>query len=369
MDFKRRKTRSIKIGEIGIGSEFSVTIQSMTNTDTEDIISTVNQVNKLSRAGCEIVRVAVPTIKAAKAISDIIKETDIPIIADIHFDYKLAVESIKSGIHGIRINPGNIGSDEKVKILAENAGNAGIPIRIGANTGSLSSNYHPKNIKSNILNKNDIFADALVQSAAYQCKLLEKYSFRDIKVSLKASDVLTTIKAYRKFSQSNDYPLHLGVTEAGTLFQSTVKSSIGIGTLLTEGIGDTIRVSITGDPVEEVKVARMILENTGHRKACPEIISCPTCGRTVVNLIELAEKIETQIENLKLKGKIFKPCKIAIMGCAVNGPGEAKEADLGIAGAKDKYVIFKNGIQIGASPEREAIELFEKELDKLTSYL
>jgi (E)-4-hydroxy-3-methylbut-2-enyl-diphosphate synthase len=367
MEFDRRKTRTVKVDKILIGSKYPVTIQSMCNTDTENVRETIKQINDLKKAGCEIVRVAVPTVKASECIADIIKNTDIPIIADIHFDYNLALASIKSGIHGIRINPGNIGSDEKVKVVAEASGEAGIPIRIGANTGSLSSTYHPD--KSNKLNRNrsDVFAEALVNSAIYQCKLLEKFCFKDIKVSLKASDVVTTIKAYRKFAELTDYPLHLGVTEAGTLYQSTIKSSIGIGSLLSEGIGDTIRVSITGEPVDEIKVARQILENTGHRKARPEIISCPTCGRTTVNLIELAGKIEDRIEKMRLNGKVFKECKIAIMGCAVNGPGEAKEADLGIAGAKDKYVIFKNGKQVGAYLENSALEVFNEELNKLTN--
>jgi (E)-4-hydroxy-3-methylbut-2-enyl-diphosphate synthase len=364
MEFCRRKTRTLKVGNRFIGGNHPITIQSMTNTDTENVDATVKQINQLDNAGCEIIRVAVPTLKAAENIKDIVKYSSIPVIADIHFDYKLALAAIKCGINGIRINPGNIGSDERVKAVAEAAGEAGIPIRIGANTGSLAAGHHPKKIEED---RSDIFAQALVDSAHYQCKLLEKYSFKDIKVSLKASDVITTVKAYRNFSKLTDYPLHLGVTEAGTLQQSTIKSSIGIGGLLIEGIGDTVRVSITGDPIDEIKVAQKILENTGHRKARPEIISCPTCGRTVVNLIELAEKIEKKIEMFKQNGKVFMPCKIAIMGCAVNGPGEAKEADLGIAGARDKYVIFKNGKQIGAYSEKTAMSVFEIELAKLIS--
>ena len=365
MEFERRKTRTVKVGDVFIGSEHPISIQSMTNADTEDAKATLDQINELHKAGCEIIRVAVPTEKAATAVSDIVKQSPIPVIADIHFDYKLAIEAISNGISGIRINPGNIGSDDKVKAVAEAAGEAGIPIRIGANTGSLSSNYHPPKNRGKELSRSDLFADALVNSAQYQCELLEKYSFKNIKVSLKASDVVTTLKAYRKFAALNNYPLHLGVTEAGTFFQSAVKSSIGIGGLLAEGIGDTIRVSITGDPIDEIRVAKHILENTGHRSAKPEIIACPTCGRTQVNLIELASKIESEIETIKRSGRIFRTCKIAIMGCAVNGPGEAKEADLGIAGAKNSYVLFKSGEQIGAYPIDKAIKVFRSEMLKL----
>ncbi|MCF7791650.1 MAG: flavodoxin-dependent (E)-4-hydroxy-3-methylbut-2-enyl-diphosphate synthase [Victivallales bacterium] len=365
MEFRRRKTRSVKVGKVVIGSEHPVSIQSMTNTDSENIFATINQIQGLEKAGCEIIRIAVPTKKAAENIKIFIENCSIPIIADIHYDYKLALCAIKSGVDGIRINPGNIGSEENVKIVAEAAGEAGIPIRIGANTGSLPRVYHPKNKDDVRINRTELFAEALVQSAMYQCELLEKFCFKDIKVSLKASDVVTTVKAYRKFALKTDFPLHLGVTEAGTLTQSLVKSSIGIGGLLTEGIGDTIRVSITGNPLDEIKAAGQILENTGHRKARPEIISCPTCGRTAVDLITLAEKIEKKIEDIKSLGKRFTACKIAVMGCAVNGPGEAKEADLGIAGAKGRYVVFKKGTPIGAYEEEKAIELFHTELLKL----
>lgn len=366
MQSLRRKTKVVKIGNIFVGFPYTVSIQSMTNTNTKDIKATLTQIKKLYNLGCQIVRVALPDIESAKAVKNIIIESQVPIVGDIHFDYKIAIEAIKSGIHGLRINPGNIGSEEKVKAIAEAAGNANIPIRVGANTGSLAKEFKLKKKEfKNRYDKAEKTADALVNSALKQCEILEKYSFRNIKVSLKASDVLTTFLAYKKFASLTDYPLHLGVTEAGTSFRSSIKSSIGIGSLLMLGIGDTIRVSITGSPLEEIKIAQTILESAGQREGTPEIISCPTCARTTTNIIGLTNNIEAHIENLKLKGIKFNPFTLAIMGCAVNGPGEAKDADIGIAGANGKFVLFKNGkLLSGVYSEKEIYSVLEKEIKK-----
>lgn len=364
----RRKTRTIKVGNLLIGSPFPVSIQSMTNTPTEDFNATLKQIKELEDAGCEIVRITIPTIKAAKNIKQFIKNSRIPIIADIHFNHKLALMAISQGIHGIRINPGNIGSKENIRAIAKAATEANVPIRVGANSGSLPQNYRIKQTTTNTKEAKRLFiSDALVESALHQCQILEKEGFYNIKVSLKASDVITAVMAYRKFAKITDYPLHLGITEAGTYLRSTIKSSIGIGSLLLEGIGDTIRVSITGNPIEEVKIAQQILENTGHRLACPEIISCPTCGRTNIDIIKITTDIEKKINQLKSKGNKFKPSKIAIMGCAVNGPGEAKDADCGIAGAsKNKLAFFKNGKIVGVFDKTKALKLFYEELVRLS---
>lgn len=360
----RRKTRIISVGNVPIGGDNPVSIQSMTNTDTRDALATLAQINELSKAGCQIIRVAIPDQTAANAIKTLVEQSPIPVIADIHFDYKLALTAIKNGVNCIRINPGNIGSEDNIKAVADAAGTAGIPLRVGANSGSLSNKYKIKK-KMSPTDKVDILSDALVNSALNQCEKLERYNFKDIKVSLKASDVQSTVWAYRKFAKISNYPLHLGVTEAGTYFHSTVKSSIGIGALLLDGIGDTIRVSVTGDCVQEIKIAKAILESTGHLLPCPEIISCPTCGRTEVELIPLVDKVEKLIETIKNSGAKFNPCKIAIMGCAVNGPGEAKDADLGIAGARNNFIIFRKGNTVGAFDENSAFKVFTKEIYKL----
>ena len=361
---QRRVTRTISVGRVGIGSKFPVSIQSMTNTKTSDITATLNQINELSSIGCEIIRIAVPDIQSANAVNSIVSNSPIPVIADIHFDYKLALLSIKNGINGIRINPGNIGSADKVKAVAEAAGSAGISIRVGANSGSIAKDYKPKSKNDGLQSKQETLSDSLVESALYQCSLLEEYGFKNIKVSLKASDVLTMIKAYRKFAKKTDYPLHLGVTEAGTLFQSTIKSSVGIGALLADGIGDTIRVSVTGDCRDEIKIAHSILESLSLRHAAPEIISCPTCARTSTDLIKLANKIESAISELKASGIEFNPFKLAIMGCAVNGPGEARDADIGIAGATGQYVLFEKEKTIAAYKENEIIDVLLKYIIK-----
>lgn len=359
-----RKTRKIHIGRLPVGGGAPVSVQSMTNTDTRNAEATISQIKELFMAGCEIARVAVPDRKAAEMLDGIIAGSPIPVIADIHFDHRLALMAIKAGIHGIRINPGNIGDAGKVREVAEAAGEKNIPIRVGANAGSL-----PKNIVETMNRKSGdrdgILADALVKSALGECRILERYGFRKIKVSLKASSVPATVMAYRKFADLADYPLHLGITEAGTLIRGTVKSSVGIGALLLGGIGDTIRVSLTADPVEEVKVGIMILESAGLRKAQPEIVSCPTCGRTEINLFGLVGKIESEIGRIKASGKRINIAKIAVMGCVVNGPGEAKDADLGIAGSKNGMAaVFKKGRLKGVFPEDVALKIFRDELYK-----
>jgi (E)-4-hydroxy-3-methylbut-2-enyl-diphosphate synthase len=358
-------TRQLTIRDIKVGGGAPVSVQSMTNTKTNDATSTLNQIRALSKAGCEVIRVAVPDSKSVEALPEIIASSPIPVIGDIHFNYRLALGAIKAGIHGIRINPGNIGDPEKVGMVAEAAGNAEIPIRVGSNSGSL-----PEDVMQEVvglgLNSEDAAAEALVRSAQKQCEILEGYGFKEIKVSLKSSDVRVMINANRKFAAKYDYPLHLGVTEAGTLSRGTIKSSIGIGTLLQEGIGDTIRVSLTADPLEEVKAGIMILESLGLRKSYPEIVSCPTCGRTEIDLMGLAEKVEKTVEELKASGIKIKASKIAVMGCVVNGPGEARDADLGIAGSKGgQAAVFKNGKSLGMFPEEEAFEVLIRELKSL----
>lgn len=354
--------QQIKVGNVKIGGGAPVSIQSMTNTLTNDVHSTVSQIIQLADAGCEIIRVAVPDQNTINALPEIIASSPIPVIADIHFDHRLALGAIAAGIHGIRINPGNIGEDEKVRAVAEAAGNANIPIRVGANSGSLPKAIMEQEISSGLPDQ-DVTAGALVKSALQQCKLLEQFGFDQIKVSLKSPDVPIMIKAYRQFSEKSDYPLHLGVTEAGTLARGTIKSAIGIGYLLLEGIGDTLRVSLTADPIEEVKVAQMLLETVGLRKAQPEIISCPTCGRTEFDLIALVDKVEKEIEEIKSSGIKLQLNKVAVMGCVVNGPGEAKDAELGIAGVKGgKASIFFKGQSIGIFPEEEALGIFRKKL-------
>jgi (E)-4-hydroxy-3-methylbut-2-enyl-diphosphate synthase len=285
------------------------------------------------------------------------------VIADILFDYRLAINSIKSGVAGIRINPGNIGGGDKVKLVAEAAGEAGIPIRVGANSGSLPTGLLESK-QNDGLSFKEALAESLVESAEFQCRLLENFGFNGIKVSLKASDVAVSVEAYRAFAERFDYPLHLGITEAGTFRRGVVKSAIGIGALLLEGIGDTIRVSLTADPIEEVKTAKDILESIGLRQARPEIVSCPTCGRTEIDLVALALKVENLIDTIKAEGKEIALSKIAVMGCIVNGPGEAKDADLGIAGGKDKVLLFKHGEPVGTFPESEGFLKLQEEIMK-----
>ena len=345
----RRHTKTISIGDIKIGSEYPIIIQSMCNTKTQDTKSTLNQIHDLIQAGCEIVRLAVPDLESANALKIITKEVKIPIIADIHFDYKLAIESIKNGVQGLRLNPGNIGSSQKIKKVIEYAKDYNTPIRIGVNSGSIAKH---------ILSKYGVSAEGIVESALENVRILEDNDFDQIKISVKASSVPLTIAAYRLIAQKTQYPLHLGVTESGTEFIGTIKSSIGIGSLLAEGIGDTIRVSLTDDPVREVLVAKEILKALGHKKGL-QIISCPTCGRTNIPLIELAKQVED-----RLKPYENKEITVAVMGCEVNGPGEAKEADFGIAGGKEEGLIFKKGVVVKKVPADKLVDCLMEEIFK-----
>ena len=346
----RKKTRQIKVGEVKIGGMAPVAVQSMTNTFTQDIASTVSQIRRLEKAGCEIIRVAVPDEEAAKAIKAIKEKISIPVIADIHFDFRLAIASARAGADGLRINPGNIGSVKKVKAVVECAKELNIPIRIGVNSGSL---------EKDILKKyNGASAEAMVESAVRHIELLKSLDFHQIKVSIKASDVHRTVEAYRLLSSKTNLPLHVGVTEAGALFPGIVKSSLGIGMLLAEGIGDTIRVSLTRDPVEEVRVGFEILKALDIRRRGPEIISCPTCGRCKIALFDIVKQVDKALLTSSLD------IKIAIMGCIVNGPGEAKEADIGIAGGDGKGILFKKGRVIKKVPEEKLVEVLLEEIRK-----
>ena len=337
---ERRNTKIIKVGNVFIGGDHPISIQSMTNTKTIDTKSTIEQIKKLTMAGCQIIRVAVPDMESAKVIKYIKNSISIPLIADIHFDYKLALESLKSGVDGLRLNPGNIGSEQKVLNVVDAARVRKIPIRIGVNSGSLSREK---------LKKYGVTAKGIVESALEHVAILEKANYHEMKISVKASSVPLTLESYRLLSKKVDYPLHLGITEAGTEFTGTIKSSIGIGSLLAEGIGDTIRVSLTADPVKEVLVAREILKSLHLRKGL-EIISCPTCGRTQIDIISLIQKVEKQLQpysELDLT--------VAVMGCIVNGPGEAREADYGIAGGVLEGLLFKKGKIIKKVPEKDLL--------------
>ena len=348
---QRKKTRKVKVGSCYIGGDSPVTIQSMTNTDTRDVNATLTQINALYEAGCEIIRCAVPDMKAAEALKEICERSPMPVVADIHFDYKLALAAIENGVSALRINPGNIGSVEKVKAVVEVAKAKNIPIRIGVNSGSL---------EKEILERDGYpTAKGLVESALKHVRILEELEFYDIVISIKSSDVTMMIDAYRLMSESCNYPLHLGVTESGTPFRGTIKSSIGLGTLLAEGIGDTIRVSLTSDPIEEIKVAKEILKALNLRKSGLQFVSCPTCGRTQINLIKIAEEVEKKLESIN------KNIKVAVMGCAVNGPGEAREADIGIAGGRGEGLIFKKGIIVRKVKEEDLIEELMKEIENM----
>jgi (E)-4-hydroxy-3-methylbut-2-enyl-diphosphate synthase len=348
-------TRKIRIGDRYIGGIEPVLIQSMTNTRTQDIKSTVLQIKRLQEAGCDIVRVAVPDLEAAQAVKRIKQEIAIPLVADIHFDYRLAIEAIINGADKIRINPGNIGDRDRVRQVVEAAKEREIPIRIGINSGSLE--------KELLVKYGHPTADALVESTLNNIRLLESMNFKDIVISIKSSDVMLTVESYIKASKVTDHPMHIGVTEAGTVLAGAVKSSVGLGILLYNKIGDTIRVSLTGDPVEEIYVARDILKSLKLMKSGIEIISCPTCGRTNVNLIKVAEEVEDRIRNIKVR----KPMKLAVMGCAVNGPGEAKEADLGIAGGQGEYLLFIKGNVTRKIQQENVIEELLKEIEAFQS--
>lgn len=347
----RRKTRLITVGKVKIGGSAPIAVQSMTNTYTHDVKNTVAQIRRLEEAGCEIVRVAVPDEKAAWAIALIKKQINIPLIADIHFNHRLAIASAKAGADGLRINPGNIGGPDKIKSIIDCAKDHAVSIRIGVNSGSVEKDLLKKHKGAS--------AAAMVESAQRHVALFESFEFQNIKISLKASDVWRTIEAYRLFASENDYPLHLGITEAGGLFPGIVKSAIGIGMLLAEGIGDTIRVSLTRDPVEEVRVAYEILKALEIRQRGPDIISCPTCGRCNIDLFNIVDEIEKAVLNKTV------PLKVAIMGCAVNGPGEAKEADVGIAGGDGRGVLFKKGEVVRTFPQKKLVDVLLKEVEQM----
>lgn len=347
----RKTKRVVNIGGVKIGGDNPVAIQSMCNTDTRDIISTVNQIHELENAGCEIIRVAVPDMAAAEAVRDIKKQIHIPLVVDIHFDYRLALECMKNGADKVRINPGNIGDKERVKQVVEMAKERQIPIRIGVNGGSLEKDLLAK--------YGGVTSDALVESAMGHVAILDELNFNDIVVSIKISDVVKMLGAYRKFNEISDIPLHIGVTESGTLKSGTIKSAVGIGALLAEGIGDTMRVSLTANPVEEIYAAYDIQKVLGMRKTGVEIVSCPTCGRTQIDLIPIANEVEKRLQGIN------KPIKVAVMGCVVNGPGEAREADIGIAGGKGEGLIFKKGEIVRKVRESEIVDELMKEIENL----
>ncbi|HJB06246.1 MAG TPA: flavodoxin-dependent (E)-4-hydroxy-3-methylbut-2-enyl-diphosphate synthase [Candidatus Enterocloster faecavium] len=349
---RREQTRQVRIGDRVIGGGNPILIQSMCNTKTEAVEDTVAQIHALERAGCDIIRVAVPTREAAAALSRIKKEIHIPLVADIHFDYRLAIAAMENGADKIRINPGNIGSKERVKAVVDCARDRKIPIRVGVNSGSLE--------KSLLEKYGGVTAEGLVESALGQVALIEEMGYDQLVISIKSSDVMMCVRAHELIAQRTDYPLHVGITEAGTVTAGNIKSAIGLGLILNQGIGDTIRVSLTGDPVEEVKSAKLILKTLGLRKGGIEVVSCPTCGRTCIDLIGLAGKVEklaAEFDQLDLK--------LAVMGCVVNGPGEAREADLGIAGGMGEGLLFRRGEILRKVPEEELLEALRQELVSL----
>lgn len=348
---QRKKTRGLTLGGVKVGGGAPVTVQSMTNTRTSDVRATLSQIRSLEEAGCEIVRIAVLNMEDAKSVGEIVEGAKIPVIADIHFNHSLALEAVRQGIHGLRLNPGNIGDKQKVRKVVEAAGKAGLPIRIGVNAGSLEKEIVEKYGYPT--------AEGMVESAMNHIAILEELDFHNIKVSLKASDVPRTIEAYRAFSKRSDYPLHLGVTEAGTSFSGTVKSAVGIGTLLAEGIGDTIRVSLSADPVEEIKVGFEILKSLQIRSKGVNIISCPTCGRMEVDLIKLAQEVEDRLKHIEA------PLNVSVLGCVVNGIGEAMEADAGIAGGKGEGLLFVKGVVAGKLPEEKLVDALVAEVEKI----
>ncbi len=346
--YMRKKTRSVKVGNLEIGGNAPISVQSMTNTDTKNIADTVFQIKRMEKEGCELVRVAVPDLESCYSLPLIKKEINIPLVADIHYDYKLALKSIECGVDGLRINPGNIGNDEKTKLVIESAKKINLPIRFGINSGSLEKNILKKYKKAT--------PRALVESAENAIKILDKLDYHNIIFSIKSTNIINTIEANNIFSSKYDYPLHLGITEAGPPFQGIIKSSVGIGSLLFKGIGDTIRVSLTEDPVEEIRVGYEILKALHLRQRNPDLISCPTCGRCKVDLNKIVKKVEKQIRNIN------KPLTIAVMGCMVNGPGEAKEADMGVAFDKEQGVLFKKGKIIAKSSDKIIIKRLLEEI-------
>ena len=348
---ERRLTRQLEVGKVKVGGGAPIAVQSMTNTKTSDPVATLEQINRLAEAGCDIVRCAVPDIVAAEGLKTIVKESPIPVIADIHFDYKLALAAIEAGVDGLRLNPGNIGGNDRVAAVVEAAKKRNIPIRIGVNAGSL-----PKDLLEKYGHPTP---EALVEAAWRHIRILEEMDYKNIKISLKAHDVPLTLAAYRLMASQCDYPLHVGITEAGTVNSGIIKSAVGIGTLLAEGIGDTIRVSLTGDPVREVKVGFEILKSLGLREYGPTLISCPTCGRTQINLEKLALEVERRL------AEITEPITVAVMGCVVNGPGEAREADVGIAGGINEGLIFRKGEVLKKVAEADIIDELFAEIDKI----
>ena len=345
----REHTRTVQIGDRVIGGGNPILIQSMTNTRTEDVDATVSQILRLEKAGCELIRCTVPTMEAAEAFTQIKERIHIPLIADIHFDYKLAIAAIEHGADKIRINPGNIGSEDKVRAVVDAARERNVPIRVGVNSGSLE--------KELVRRYSGVTADGLVESALDKCRWIEEMNYDNLVVSIKSSDVLMCAQAYEKFAAVSDYPLHVGITEAGTLLSGNIKSSIGLALILSKGIGDTIRVSLTGDPVEEIKSAKLILRTLGLRRGGIEIVSCPTCGRTQIDLISLASQVEDMVQEFPLD------IKVAVMGCVVNGPGEAKEADIGVAGGIGEGLLIRRGEIIRKVPEDQILQTLRYELE------
>ncbi len=348
---RRRVSRQVRVGSLVIGGNAPISVQSMTNTDTRDVSATISQIKALESVGCEIVRVAVPNMESASVINKIKSEISIPLVADIHFDYRLALKVIEEGVDKLRINPGNIGDIENVQAVVESAKKNNIPIRIGINSGSLE--------KDLLVKYGHPTPEAMVESAMRHVKILEDLEFYDIVISLKASDPMKMISAYRLMAERVDYPLHLGVTEAGTAFSGAIRSAVGIGILLSEGIGDTIRVSLTDDPIQEIRAGFEILKSLELREHGATVISCPTCGRTKIDIIRIAREVEERVADIK------KPIKIAVMGCIVNGPGEAKEADIGIAGGKGKGILFKKGERIRSIPEDRLVDELVNEIRKM----
>lgn len=345
----RHKTKEIRIGDVWIGGEHPVAVQSMTNTKTEDVKGTVEQILKLEAAGCEIVRCTVPTQEAAGALGAIKKKIHIPLVADIHFDYRLAIAAIENGADKIRINPGNIGSPERLKVVVDKAREREIPIRVGVNSGSLEKHLLEK--------YGGVTAEGIVESALDKVRMIEDMDYDNLVVSIKSSDVLMCVKAHELIAEKCPYPLHVGITEAGTVYSGNIKSSIGLGIILYEGIGNTIRVSLTGDPAEEIRSAKLILKTLGLRKGGIEVVSCPTCGRTQIDLIGLANQVESMVQEFPLD------IRVAVMGCAVNGPGEAREADIGIAGGKGEGLLIKKGEIVRKVKEEDLLETLRQELE------
>lgn len=345
---ERKDTKVVKIGDRIIGGKNPILIQSMTNTKTEDVKATVEQINRLAAAGCDIIRCAVPTMEAAEALTEIKKQIAIPLVADIHFDYRLAIAAMEHGADKIRINPGNIGSKERVQAVVDVAKERNIPIRVGVNSGSLEKDLVEK--------YHGVTAEGIVESALDKVHLIEDMGYDNLVISIKSSDVMMCVKAHELIAEQTNHPLHVGITEAGTIINGNIKSSIGLGLILNQGIGDTIRVSLTGDPLEEIKSAKLILRTLGLRKGGIEVVSCPTCGRTRINLIELANQVENMVADIPLD------IKVAVMGCVVNGPGEAREADIGIAGGVGEGLIIKHGQIDRKVPENQLLSELRKEL-------